>query len=75
MVSILIVNIDDQAATAFDTVFKAAGVDTMSFAPSAATLTADSWPTLGALIDAGTRLLTFLDNAASPTAVPYLIDG
>jgi len=74
VVSLLIVNIDNQAPTAFDTIFKAAGVDTMSFAPSTGTLTADSWPTLGALIDAGTRLLTFLDNAANPSAVPYLID-
>lgn len=75
MVSLLIVNIDDQTASVFDTVFKAAGVDTISFAPSTSVITASSWPTLGSLIDAGTRLITFLDNGADLTTVPYLIDG
>lgn len=75
VVTILIVNSDNFAASAFDTVFQAAGVSSMSYSPESAFLTFDAWPTLGTLIDAGTRLVTFLDNAADFTAVPYLLDG
>lgn len=74
VVTILIVNSDNFAASAFDTVFQAAGVSSMSYSPESAFLTFDAWPTLGTLIDAGTRLVTFLDNAADFTAVPYLLD-
>ncbi|KAJ7170103.1 PLC-like phosphodiesterase [Mycena filopes] len=74
VVTLLIVNIDNLPASNFGTVFASAGLDKLSYAPTSSPLTASSWPTLGAMIDAGTRLVTFLDNAADPTAVPYLID-
>jgi len=62
-------------ATNYDSVFKAVGLDTISYAPSSSPIPASSWPTLGTLIDSNKRLLTFLDNQADLTAVPYLIDG
>lgn len=75
MLSLLIVNIDNLPATQYDTVFKAVGLDGVSYAPTGLTLPATGWPTLGSLIDSGKRLLTFLDNAADFNAVPYLLDG
>ena len=75
MLSILIVNIDNQVASTFDVIFKAAGVDAMSFAPPTSPIQASAWPTLGSMIDSGKRLVTFLDNGADPASVPYLIDG
>ncbi|KAK7463885.1 hypothetical protein VKT23_005820 [Stygiomarasmius scandens] len=74
VVTLLIVNIDNLAATEYDTVFKSVGLDSISYSPSSASLTADSWPTLGSMIDDGKRLVTFLDNTADFTTVPYLID-
>jgi len=74
VLSLLIVNIDDMPAASYDPVFKAAGLDTLSYAPTALTMPATDWPTLGSLIDSGKRLLTFLDNAADLTSVPYLLD-
>lgn len=74
VLSLLIVNSDNQPPTAYDTIFKAAGVDTVSFAPTTSPLQASAWPTLGSMIDSGKRLVTFLDNGADLTAVPYLID-
>jgi len=74
VLSLLIVNIDNLPATAYDTVFKSVGLDTISYAPPSLTLPASGWPTLGSLIDSGKRLLTFLDNAADFTAAPYLLD-
>jgi hypothetical protein len=75
VLSLLIVNIDNVPAAQYDTVFKAAGVDALSFAPESSPLQASAWPTLGSMIDSGKRLVTFLDNQADPTVAPYLIDG
>ncbi|KAJ7596669.1 PLC-like phosphodiesterase [Mycena floridula] len=74
VVSILIVNIDNRPTTAFATVFAAAGLDKISYSPPSSSLTFQSWPTLGEMIDAGTRLVTYLDNQADFATVPYLID-
>ncbi|KAG5654708.1 hypothetical protein H0H81_007464 [Sphagnurus paluster] len=74
VLSLLIVNIDNLPPTQYGTVFKAAGVDTISYAPPSSPIQASSWPTLGSMIDSGKRLVTFLDNQADITAVPYLID-
>lgn len=75
VVSLLIVNSDDFAPSEFDTVFKAAGLDTLAYAPESASLSASGWPTLGTLIDSGKRLVTFMDAEADFTSVPYIIDG
>ncbi|KZP25421.1 PLC-like phosphodiesterase [Athelia psychrophila] len=74
VVTLLIVNSDDFEPTAFDTVFKAAGLDTLSYAPPSAAITNSQWPTLGSLIGNGTRLVTFLDAMADFTSVNYLIE-
>ncbi|KAG9314181.1 PLC-like phosphodiesterase [Chiua virens] len=73
VLSLLIVNSDDFPPTAYDSVFKGAGLDTMSYAPSSASLTASQWPTLGSLIDSGKRLITFMDASADFNSVPYII--
>lgn len=75
VVTLLIVNSDDFPPTAFDTVFKAAGLDTLSYAPPSASIPASQWPTLGSMISSGKRLVTFLDASADFTSVNYLIDG
>lgn len=71
----LIVNSDNLAPTEFASAYQSAGVDTLSYSPPSASLPASGWPTLGTLIDAGTRLVTFLSTTADFTSVPYLIDG
>lgn len=47
----------------------------MSYSPTSSNLTYTSWPTLGTLIDAGTRLVTFMDTHADFSTVTYIIDG
>lgn len=74
VLSLLIVNIDNMPATQYATVFSSVGLDTMSYSPTTLPLPASGWPTLGALIDSGKRLITFIDNTADPTTVPYIID-
>ncbi|KAF7339277.1 PLC-like phosphodiesterase [Mycena sanguinolenta] len=74
VVTLLIVNIDDLPPTDYSPVFENVGLDKLSYAPTTSPLTNTAWPTLGSMIDAGTRLVTFLDNAADLTKVPYLLD-
>jgi len=74
VLSLLIVNNDNFLPPAYDSVFKAVGLDSMAYAPSSASLTTDNWPTLGTLIDSSKRLLTFMDYNANFTSVPYIID-
>ncbi|KAI0034160.1 PLC-like phosphodiesterase [Vararia minispora EC-137] len=74
VVSLLIVNSDGFSASEFGSVFQSAGLDKISYSPSAATLPASQWPTLGSMIDNGTRLVTFMDHHADFTSVPYIID-
>lgn len=75
MLTLLIVNINNLPATSFGAVFEAVGLDTMSYTPTAANVSFSGWPTLAQLIDGNKQLLTFLDNGADLTTVPYLIDG
>jgi len=74
VLSILIVNINNLGPSAFDDVYKAVGLNTVSYAPPNSVTEAANWPTLGSMIDAGTQLVTFLDNGANTAVVPYLID-
>jgi len=74
VLSLLIVNSDNLPPTNYDTVFKSAGLDTVSYSPPSASLLASGWPTLGSLIDSGKRLVTFMDSNADFTSVSYIID-
>ncbi|KAI9570387.1 PLC-like phosphodiesterase [Boletus coccyginus] len=74
VLSLLIVNSDGFPPAAYDTVFKGAGLDTMSYAPPSASIPATQWPTLGSLIDSRKRLITFMDTSADFDSVPYIID-
>ncbi|KAH9982885.1 PLC-like phosphodiesterase [Lactifluus volemus] len=74
VVTLLIVNSDGFAPTDYDKVFKAVGLDTLSYVPPSATTTFGSWPSLGSMISAGTRLVTFMDAGANFASVPYIID-
>lgn len=73
VLSLLIVNINNQPPSSYDTVFKAASLDNLLYTPSKSTLTASEWPTLGSMIDSGKRLVTFMDSNADFDAVPYII--
>ena len=75
VVSILIVNIDNQPAASFASAYQTANLVDMSYAPETVAVAADQWPTLGTLIDTGKRLISFMDNGADASAAPYIIDG
>ncbi|KAG6333902.1 hypothetical protein ID866_5187 [Astraeus odoratus] len=74
LLSILIVNSDGFLPVAYDAIYKAVGLDAMSYVPPSASVPASQWPSLGSLIDSGKRLITFMDAGADFTSVPYIID-
>jgi len=75
VLTLLIVNINNLPPTSFASVFSEVGLDLMSYNPKTAITTVFDWPTLGEMIDSGKRLVTFLDNQADFTSVPYIVDG
>ena len=74
MVTLLIVNSDSITPAQFDSAFQGAGIANLSYVPPSLPMTNTAWPTLGSMIDNGTRLVTFLDTG-SDGSVPYIIDG
>lgn len=74
VISLLIVNSDNVAATRFADIFASTGIDTLSYRPPSSPIAAADWPTLGEMIDSNQRVVTFLSTSADMAAVPYLID-
>lgn len=78
VVTVLLVNSDDNTAAQLHQEFVTAGIDKYGFVPSENTQALQTWPTLQSLIAANTRLITFIaDLDPSTTEVagaPYLLD-
>ncbi|EJU00025.1 PLC-like phosphodiesterase [Dacryopinax primogenitus] len=74
VVTLLLVNNDDLPVSQFGAVLQSVGLDTVSFNPGKASLTLQEWPTLGQMLDQGTRLVTFMDTNADFQSVPYILD-
>ncbi|GKT88385.1 PLC-like phosphodiesterase protein [Colletotrichum tofieldiae] len=72
VVTILLVNSDNQAASAFGKVFESSGISKYGYKPSSSSTTS-SWPTLQNMIDADTRLVTFVASITADTNYPYLL--
>jgi hypothetical protein len=45
----------------------------MSYVPPQASMTRDDWPTLKEMLDAGQRVVVFMDKGAEDGAVPYIL--
>lgn len=71
VVTMLWVNYDNLPIPYFASVYKAAGVDAVSYAPSGKVTT---WPTLGSLISAGTPVVNFITSQTDTTNFPYLMN-
>ncbi|KAG8531314.1 uncharacterized protein KY384_002943 [Bacidia gigantensis] len=68
VVTLVLVNSDNVAATDLASEFVASGISTYGYTPS----TAGQWPTLQAMISANTRLVTFV--ASLPQSSGYLLN-
>ncbi len=72
VVTILLVNSDDQDASAFGADFESSGISDYGYTPSS-TSAMSTWPTLHTLIDANTRLITFIASIDYDSTYPYLL--
>ncbi|KIH92956.1 hypothetical protein SPBR_03008 [Sporothrix brasiliensis 5110] len=74
VVTLLLVNSDNQAAAVFGRIFQQAGLSKYGYARSASQQGAAGWPTLQAMIAANTRLVTFIASIAADASYPYLLN-
>ncbi|WXC62164.1 hypothetical protein SNK03_008020 [Fusarium graminearum] len=72
VVTILLVNSDDATADEFGKVINGSGIAELAYAQSNQNATTE-WPTLKSMIDAKTRLVTFVTNIDASTQYPYLM--
>lgn len=70
VVTLLLVNSDDLDVTEFGTAFEASDIASYGYSPS----TDGTWPTLQTMIDADTRLVTFIAAINASTTYPYLLN-
>lgn len=68
VVTLLLVNADDQPASSFGAAFEGSGISTYGFVPSGS-----GWPTLQEMITSGRRLVTFVASIDTDPQHPYLL--
>jgi hypothetical protein len=73
VVTLLIVNSDDEDVASFGKVYESSNISTYGYTP--ATVSArNTWPTLQTMIDDGSRLVTFIATITYSTTYPYLLN-
>ncbi|RFU28536.1 hypothetical protein B7463_g7802, partial [Scytalidium lignicola] len=72
VVTLLLTNGDGVSVSEFGSAMTSSGLARYAYTPPSQ-LSMDKWPTLGELIDSGTRLVMFLDSGADTTVVPYIL--
>jgi hypothetical protein len=73
VVTLLLVNSDDESAATFGSVFTSSGISTYGYTPTSTTGPVPNWPTLQTLITANTRLVTFIASITYDSTYPYLL--
>ncbi|KAH8902781.1 PLC-like phosphodiesterase [Coniochaeta sp. PMI_546] len=73
VLTLLLTNEDAIPVSQFASVFADLGLDKYAYAPGA-NLAMEQWPALQSMIDAGKRLVVFMDYHADPSSVPYILD-
>ncbi|THV46691.1 hypothetical protein BGAL_0367g00070 [Botrytis galanthina] len=73
VVTLILVNSDDESAANFGSVFSSSGIDTYGYTPTSTTAPIATWPTLQTLITANTRLITFIASIDYDSTYPYLL--
>ncbi|RBR16675.1 uncharacterized protein FIESC28_06828 [Fusarium coffeatum] len=72
VVTLLLVNSAKASAADFGKAINGSGIAELAYAPSGQNATTE-WPTLKAMIDDKTRLVTFVTNIDASTEYPYLL--
>ncbi|KAI6363162.1 hypothetical protein MCOR25_006003 [Pyricularia grisea] len=73
VVTVLLVNSDNMDVAKFGAAFEASGISKYGYKPSSTTAPTGDWPTLKTMIDAGTRLVSFIASIDASSTYPYLL--
>lgn len=73
VVTLLIVNSDDEDVASFGKVFESSNISSYGYTPATVSAS-NTWPTLQTMIDDGTRLVTFIATVTYSTTYPYLLN-
>lgn len=73
VVTLLLVNSDDEDVSVFGEAFTSSNISTYGYTPATSSATTD-WPTLQTMIDDGERLVTFIAAINASTTYPYLLN-
>ncbi len=73
VVTLLLVNSDNNSTATFGSVFSASGIDKYGYTPTSTTGPQATWPTLQSMISANTRLVTFIASIGYSSTYPYLL--
>ncbi|TLS30750.1 hypothetical protein PpBr36_03364 [Pyricularia pennisetigena] len=73
VVTVLLVNSAKMDVAKFGAAFEASGIAKYGYKPASTTAPTGDWPTLQAMIDAGTRLVSFIASIDASPAYPYLL--
>ncbi|KAF8881667.1 PLC-like phosphodiesterase [Gymnopilus junonius] len=60
-------------STVWKPAFDAAGITPLAYIPPSVPVKNSDWPTLGELIDSGTRVVVFMDAGADTSSVPFIL--
>ena len=74
VVTLLLGNGDRTDIARYGEAFRSSGLDKMAYIPAVHPLAFDAWPTLGEMIDAGRRLVVFMDYGADIKKVDFILD-
>ncbi|GAA5837498.1 hypothetical protein JCM3766R1_006824 [Sporobolomyces carnicolor] len=74
VVTLVLVNSDGIAASVWAESYTASGLGSYAYTPQSVPVAYDDWPTLGSMISAGGRVVSFLAQGADVSTVPYLLD-
>ncbi|KAJ2899593.1 PI-PLC X domain-containing protein 1-like protein 1 [Zalerion maritima] len=72
VVSLVLVNSDDADVADIAAAFETAGLDSYGYTPATTEATGD-WPTLRTMIEANTRLVSFIASITYDSTYPYLL--
>jgi hypothetical protein len=73
VVTLLLVNSDDESAASFGAVFNSSGISKYGYTPTSTTAPVSTWPTLQTLITANTRLITFIASVTYDSSYPFIL--
>ncbi|KAL8878548.1 MAG: hypothetical protein Q9192_008427 [Flavoplaca navasiana] len=74
VVTLLLGNGDRTDIARYGEAFRSSGLDKMAYTPAVHPLPFDAWPTLGEMINAGRRLVVFMDYGADIQKVDFILD-